>query len=338
MADRVGWEQGAADSPTIFSRIGSGGILQPHLFSGNAMSNQLLKVILDFDGTLTAEEDQVAELSRRSLVTLATEILHVPIEELKSRYAETKARLLADPARHFWRINGVNTAYCNEGAFILNTTTLQTLLSETEAYAGALAEAFPDPEYDSPSDCTNALFHRHTAEIPPNFRPGASELLEALIDHPRTIPVVLTNSLGDKVRAHLERLGFGGVEILGDTRQYEMDPNWTRTFEHPALGRIQEWEVGGGYRVDLRRPAYYHALLEARSDGSRLAVAADTFSLPGAVPLVMDIPFYLLRTSYTPAWCAEVVEDHPLGTVVEDLAELRRLLQAEVSNSAASSA
>jgi hypothetical protein len=49
---------------------------------------------------------------------------------------------------------------------------------------------------------------------------------------------------------------------------------------------------------------------------------ADTFSLPGALPLMMGIPFFLLRTSYTPAWCAQVTDDHPLGRVLDDLADL----------------
>jgi hypothetical protein len=36
----------------------------------------------------------------------------------------------------------------------------------------------------------------------------------------------------------------------------------------------------------------------------------------------MGIPFFLLRTAYTPAWCAEATAAHPLGRVLDDLAEL----------------
>jgi len=82
------------------------------------------------------------------------------------------------------------------------------------------------------------------------------------------------------------------------------------------------------YRVDLRRPAYYRALVRAADDGSSLAVVADTYSLPGALPLLMGIPFFLLRTSYTPAWCAQVVDAHPLGYVLNDLADLPIALEA----------
>jgi hypothetical protein len=79
--------------------------------------------------------------------------------------------------------------------------------------------------------------------------------------------------------------------------------------------------------VDLRRPIYYRALCKVAADGSRLAVVADTFSLPGALPLLMGIPFCLLRTAYTPLWCAEVVEAHPLGYILSDLADLPAALE-----------
>ena len=282
-----------------------------------------LKVILDFDGTLTAEETQARPLAERSLQTLAREVLDAPLAELAAAYEATRERLLAHSERYWWEVNGLVASYCDEGAFILNTTTLQVMLREEPAYAAAVATRFPRAEYDPVVDCTNYLFHRHTAELPPAFRPAARPVLEALIRRPETEPVVLTNSLGDKVARHLDTLGLPGpVSILGDTRQYAMDPGWHHRFPHPALGPIQVWPLSAERSVDLRRPIYYHALQAAMADGSRLAVVADTFSLPGALPLLMGIPFYLLRTPYTPAWCAAAVAAHPLGRVLEDLGEL----------------
>lgn len=282
-----------------------------------------LKVIIDYDGTLTAEETQVAALAEKSLHTLADEILGTPFETLVAEYQATRARLLCAPHRYGWEVNGLVASYCDEGAFILNTTTLQVMLQENPAYLQAVAAAFPQAEYDPVVDCTNYLFHRHTAELPPRFRPAARDVLLALAEHPDRTPIVLTNSLGDKVHRHLKTLALNvEIAVLGDTRQYDMDPDWTHRFSHPQLGDIQVWPVDKEHRIDLRRPVYYRALVRTVEVGSRLAVVGDTLSLPGALPLMMGIPFFLLHTPYTPAWCAQAVDAHPLGHVLDDLADL----------------
>lgn len=287
-----------------------------------------MKVVIDFDGTLTAEETQAQALAATSLDTLAGEILHVPRLRLQAEYEETQARLLQAPQQYGWWVNGLLTSYCDEGAFILNTSTLQTLLCEDPAYTQAVASAFPRAEYDPIADCINALFHRHTAQLPPAFRPGAGAVLEALSIGPNFQPIILTNSLGDKVLRLLETLHLEAkFGVLGDTRQYHMDPAWEQRFPHPLLGEIQIWPVSAERSVDLRRPIYYRALVQAAADGSTLAVVADTFSLPGALPLMMGIPFFLLHTPYTPDWCAQAVAAHPLGHVLRDLADLPPALE-----------
>jgi hypothetical protein len=282
----------------------------------------MLKVIIDFDGTLTAEERQAKPLAEGSLRTLANEILQVPVSQLAADYDATQARLLKAPHLYWWEVNGLVASYCDEGAFILNTTTLQVMLRDNATYAQAVAAAFSQAEYEPVVDCTNTLFHRHTAELPPAFRPAAREMLARLLEHPQREPVVLTNSLGDKVKRLLATLRLDEVAVLGDTRQYDMDPGWDHRFPHPDLGDIQVWPVSKKHQIDLRRPTYYRALIQAAADGSRLAVVADTLSLPGALPLMMGIPFFLLRTAYTPEWCVRAVDAHPLGYLLEDLSQL----------------
>jgi len=285
-----------------------------------------LKIIIDFDGTLTAEETQAAQQAERSLRTLAQDIIGAPCEQLALDYLVTQARILRAPHCYGWEVNGLTASYCDEGAFILNTVTLQVMIRQNAAYLQAVTAAFPKSEYDPVVDCTNSLFHRHTAEIAPAFRPAAQQVLASLLEQPKRTPIVLTNSLGDKVRRHLATIALEDeITVLGDTRQYEMDPDWQVHFSHPDLGDIQVWPVTDKHRIDLRRPAYYRALVEAGQDDA-LAVVADTFSMPGALPLMMGIPFFLVRTSYTPAWCAEAVDAHPLGHVLDDLADLPEAL------------
>jgi FMN phosphatase YigB (HAD superfamily) len=278
----------------------------------------MLKVVLDYDGTLTAEERQVPEVTRRSLLELADQILHVPLEELEAAYAATVARLQAAPHEYHWEVNGVRVSYCDEGAFILNTVALQTMLADNQLYSEAVAAHFADAEYDPVAVCTNHLFHAHTAPLEVPFRKATFEVLRWLVAHSEVEPVVLTNSLGDKVERNLRRLDLDPIRVLGDTRQYDLDPDWTPPFE----GNAQFLMVDDLHTVDLRRHIYHDALTHELADGSSLAIVADTLSLPGALPLAMGLPFALLRTRYTPGWCVTYVKQHPLGIVLDDLTAL----------------
>jgi hypothetical protein len=278
----------------------------------------MVKVVLDYDGTLTAEERQVPDVTRRSLMELADHILRVPLGELQAAYADTVAHLRAEPHKYHWEVNGLRASYCDEGAFILNTVALQTMLNENPTYLEAVRSQFVKGQHDPVATCTNHLFHSHTAPLEVPFREDTPDVLRWLAAHPEVEPLVLTNSLGDKVGRNLGRLGVAPIRILGDTRQYELDPGWT-----PPLRSGEPFlTVDNLHTVDLRRRIYYDALIRESADGSRLVVVADTLSLPGALPLEMGIPFALLCTSYTPDWCVAYVAQHPLGTVVDSLAAL----------------
>jgi len=275
----------------------------------------IIKVILDYDGTLTKEEAMVDDLARLSLDTLSQEILRVPRPQLQEEYRETRGLILSRPHEFGWEVRGLLAAYGDEGAFILNTTTLQVMLKMNPLYTRRVANCFRDAEYDPVNDCTNHLFHRHTAELKPRFRQGAKEILSGLLRHERFVPLILTNS-------NLKTLGLRGVRILGDTRQYEMDPSWERRFFHPEQGMTQSLKIDQHHKVDLRRPVYYRALMREAEGAEQIAVVADTLSLPGALPLVMGMRFYLLKTSYTPFWCEEFVRKHERGEVLESLSSL----------------
>ncbi len=285
------------------------------------MKNRV-KVILDYDGTLTREEAMVDDLARLSLDTLSCEILRVPRPQLEDEYEETRRLILSRPHEFGWKVRGLLASYSDEGAFILNTTTLQVMLRRNPLYARRVADSYEDAEYDPVNDCTNYLFHRHTAELKPRFRQGAKEILNSLLRHERFIPLILTNSKGDKVERNLQTLGLKGVRILGDTRQYEMDPSWERRFFHPEQGMIQALKIDQDHKVDLRRPLYYRALMREAEGAEEMIVVADTLSLPGALPLVMGMRFYLLKTSYTPFWCEEFIKKHERGEVLESLSAL----------------
>ncbi len=66
-------------------------------------------------------------LAEKSLDTLAREIIGAPRETLAADYQATRAPLLRAPHRYWWEVNGLVASSCNEGAFILNTTTLKVV-------------------------------------------------------------------------------------------------------------------------------------------------------------------------------------------------------------------
>jgi hypothetical protein len=294
------------------------------------MPKGLVKVILDYDGTLTAEEEQVGQLAERSIGSLSREILKVPLARVRDDYCRTRSMILAEPHRFWWEVNGGIASYCDEGAFITNTTTIQTMLRMNDAYAQAACDFSPEFEYDPIVDCTNYLFHKHTFDLEPHFREATKEVLGEIVVHPRLEPVILSSSQGDKVRKNMRILGFGGIRVLGDTRQYEIDPSWKKQFAHPEQGEGQIFSLDDRRTIDLRRPAYYNALVKEMEDADRLVVAADTFSMPGALPMMMGVSFLLLKTEYTPAWCETYVAKHPYGEVLADLALLVERVDALV--------
>ena len=301
-----------------------------------------LKVIIDYDGTLTREEDQVEELIERAINVLSKEILGIPRSRVRRDYWAAQKKILANPENFAWTVNGVPACYPDEGAFTLNTTTIQEMVTSNGLYQERIKMAFGDGEYDPAAECTNYLFHRNTPFLEPSFRKEAREALISLIKNPLIYPVVLTNSKADKVKKNLETLGIGEkgkdgdfswrVEILGDTRQYHMEAGWDHFFSHPQLGRIQILPVNGDLKVDLRRPVYYQALLDQVKDGSRLVAVGDIFSLVGSVPLMMGFPFILFKTPYLPSWSQDYVKAHPLGRVIEDLALLPQEIEGILEN------
>lgn len=329
-----------------------------------------IKVIIDYDGTLTQEEKQVEQLAELAFDTLSKEILKVPKEIIKKDYYEIQHEILTFPHKYTWKVNGLSACYSNEGAFVLNTVTIQEMLNNNKFYKNLIKSVFTGKEYDSITECANYLFHKNSAFIKPLFRDGVRETLIEMIKHPQIQPIVMTNSKTDKVKKHLKTLGINRrtvnsskleedletmgiididsgskgsskfkqeeiskkdsesnkfdyeIEILGDTRQYHMDQKWDHYFNHPEFEKIQILPIDDKFRVDLRRPIYYQALLEQAKDGSRVVACGDIFSLVGSVPLMMGMDFILLKAPYVPPWSEEFVRKHPNGKVIKNVKKL----------------
>ncbi|MFC1711310.1 hypothetical protein ACFLZ1_01855 [Patescibacteria group bacterium] len=293
-----------------------------------------VKVIIDYDGTLTYEERYVAALAKSALKDLAENILKIPLEKLVKTYEQTKKRILKDPQNYSWTVDNVPACYAYEGALLTNTVTTQTLILENKNFKKSVYDFYKNKKinYDPVVDCTNYLFHKHTHSLKPNFREKSKDVLIHFIEKEGIDPYILTCSLADKVAKNLSQLGIGAngfkdgfkykVDIFDDTRQYEMDSSWDYHFDHPKLGKIQQIKANNGFSIDLRRPAYYERLKQIASDGSRIILTADMISLPGILPLLMGLDFILLKAVYTPKWAVDFVKAWDNGWVIDDISEL----------------
>ena len=292
-----------------------------------------IKVIIDYDGTLTQEEKQVNQLADLAFDTLSKEILKISREKIREDYYNTQQKILDEPHKYTWKVNGISACYSDEGAFVLNTVTLQEMLNNNESYKNCIEEVFNGFEYESIIECTNYLFHKNSALIKPIFRDGVRETLIEMINHAQIQPIVMTNSKTDKVKQNLETIGITQkgtknhefeyeIDILGDTRQYHMDPKWNHYFNHLEFGKIQILKIDEKIKVDLRRPIYYKAILDMAKDGSKLVACGDIFSLVGSVPLLMGMDFILLKAPYVPKWSEIFVRKHPNGKVINNISQL----------------
>lgn len=302
-----------------------------------------VKVIIDYDGTLTPEEEQVGQLAEASFDTLSKEILGLPKARIRRDYKTTQQKLLASPHQYSWQVNDVAACYCHEGAFVLNTVTIQEMLGKNGFYNGRVEAAFKGSEYDPVTACTNYLFHKNSALLAPKFRQGVKQALVELINHPQIQPIVLTNSKTDKVKQNLEAIGITQkgsnngkfeheIDILGDTRQYHMEAEWDYHFDHPEHGKIQVLPIDKQFKVDLRRPVYHQALLGEAGDGIKVITVGDIFSLVGSVPLMLGMDFILFKAPYVPAWSERFIKSHPRGRMIKDIRQLKKELKEILPN------
>ncbi len=93
-------------------------------------------------------------------------------------------------------------------------------------------------------------------------------------------------------------------------------------FSEPEQGEGQVFRVDDKHSIDLRRPAYYYASVKKMEATAGVIVVADTFSMPGALSMMMGFALLLLKTDYTPGWGEGYVRKHPCGALLPDLRRL----------------
>jgi hypothetical protein len=157
----------------------------------------------------------------------------------------------------------------------------------------------------------------------PVFRPGAGDVLRALVGHP---VYVITNSDTHAVAGKLERLdqvspgaGWLAPRVRGFARKFDLDDSWT--------GVPESLEIPGLARPVLLRRRTYHDIMaecleEAGGTWEELIVVGDIFELDLALPLAMGARVGLVAGARTPRYELEFVASHARGRVLQTIGEV----------------
>lgn len=251
-------------------------------------------VVLDFDGTLTDADAHAPAFLAASRDALAAR-LGWDGDKVQAEWARTETDVAGLPPEAAWEVDGVGTCPANADPYLTANGVVRRILA---ARAGLSGTALTDGVLD---------VHRAAYErVPPGFRAGARELLEALTRGSARVSVV-TNSRTGTVERLLDSLGLPrrrDVLVRGDAAKFSVGADGISDPRVAALPEQVEWpELARPVR--LRRGRYFAVLRElwtATATGPEATlVVGDNFELDLAMPAVLGAHVHLvLRASTMP--------------------------------------
>jgi len=278
----------------------------------------MVVLALDFDGTMTDAEAEGRPFRAGYLDDLCVLVGRAPGDrEIAALADEVEAELARAPGAHPFEWMGRAVAPAAVDPYLRIVPVAHRILDRF----GAMRDA------TDRGRLLGGVLYKHNYQRTlgaPVFRAGATEVLRALASAPAWI---VTNSDTHAVARKIAAAGGADAwppsRVRGFARKFEIDDAWTAV---PA-----ELAVPGLDRpVLLRRRAYgeiLRALVEqAGASMSDLLVVGDIFELDLALPLALGARVGLVATTHTPAYERAFVAAHPRGRVIEDLAEIPRLL------------
>lgn len=273
-------------------------------------------LVLDFDGTMTDAEEEGRPFRGGYLEDTAT-LLGRSLDEVLALAERFEAEVAADPQAHGWVYGGEIVAPASVDPYLRVMPVVRKIFDTFEAFAN---------EGERNRLLDGILYKYNYLKTLTAFRDGAREALVALEG---TDTYVVTNSHTDAVANKILTLGEtpGGENALGWlvervhglARKYVVDDAFDlvpRDLSLPGLARP----------VKLRRKSYFDVLEALRAkvgaEWAEVAVCGDIFELDLALPLAMGARVGLVANAFTPEYERAFVQAHPLGRVVESLAEL----------------
>lgn len=280
------------------------------------------QLILDFDGTLTDVDQEAVPFVEGYKGSLA-KLLQMNTADLQSEWDVAEAEVLAHPAEHGWRHNGVG------GVIVAPAYADLYLRSRAIAILILTKDAHRLPEKNSLSEILNNLFGENYLKSNTCFKPDAEVFLRETIAAVNV--AVATNSNSDSVTAKLRTISFdpSNLTLCGNARKYVVDHDGRQ-----ALGirwndcPVQEDVPGFGRPVYFRRPCYHGVLEHIRgtTPPKRVAVMGDVYELDLALPQKLGMHIILAPKPSTPQYEIDAVLNYRRGHVVTDLRQAQELV------------
>jgi hypothetical protein len=276
-------------------------------------------VLLDFDGTMTDAEEEGRPFRAGYLEDLAA-LTGRELGEIHAMAEKFEAEVLAAPQAYGWLWKGNIVAPATVDPYLRIMPVARKILDA----CGSIRD-----EGDRARLLDGILFKYNYRKTIRAFRPHAAQALASL---ERFDTWVVTNAHPEPVKAkiadleqHLE--GGGSLawlleKIRGRAQKQVVEDSFTavpKALELPGLERP----------VLVRRP-FYRALLEelrGTIPWQDVTVVGDIFELDLSLPLVLGARIILTANGFTPAYERAFVQAQPRGHVVEDLRELRALIE-----------
>jgi len=279
----------------------------------------MVKVILDFDGTLTDSWQEGGEEYQRLHAEEFSKRTRVPIERVNALNALNQAAIRINPEEG-WLNNGKVVAPAGADPYVLTTAVYQKVID--------VLRKENEGQYNLPensqqtSELLGDLFNYCSKAVKDCFAPGAQHFLETLVNDGSV--VIVTNSEPDKVLAKVSRLtGRIDIPVVGDAKKYIV------TNDHPESVREILSIPGLERPVYLRRGHYFDTLKKLESQGftpETTTVVGDMYELDHALPLEMGYSGILLDTPGTFHHEREYLSSHPRGFVAKNLDDVLNIL------------
>lgn len=273
---------------------------------------EILKIILDFDGTLTNVEKEARPVLEKK-AELFCERTGMPRIILEVLLREAEQEVLRDP-KAGWTYNGLVVAPATADPYIFDTACYSKILEKLEKDL-----QFNVPrEQKSREEFLQKLFHDSYPYAAAVFREGAKEFLEELAS--QYTVVVVTNSQTDPVKKKMEKLGDFDIPIFGGAKKYAVENAWENVPESIQPENFPR-------PVLLRRHQYNLLLSILGFEPKETAVVGDIFELDLALPQHLGYRAGLLQTLGTQKHEKKYMESQPNSFLAKNFGEVVRLLK-----------